>query len=119
MALNCLKLTTQELVSDGWMVERTEHYNAFAQRSKDLLGFIDAIALRPGCILGVQATAASCHSKRVNKILNSPKAKIWLEAGTTALGVWGWRHDKKNKRMVRLVTHIMLRDGELVAERVV
>lgn len=74
--------TRDNLQSRGYVYEKTEHWNSFARKRKDLLGVFDAIGLKPGRpILGVQTTARSCISARKKKILASDLARLWLECG--------------------------------------
>lgn len=66
----------------GFVVDKTEYWNHFAKIRKDLFGFIDLIAMKPGePLIAVQVTSRSMVSSRVKKILELPEHKIWLSTG--------------------------------------
>ncbi len=72
------------LESTGYLVGKTEYYNPRARKSRDLFGFVDMIACKPGEILFVQVTSGSHHSTRRKKICTPPvskDAKTVLESG--------------------------------------
>lgn len=58
---------------------------------RDLFGCLDIVALEPGTtgVLGVQACVTGDQSKRLEKIREEPKARVWLEAGNR-IHVMGW-----------------------------
>lgn len=57
---------------------------------KDLFGFGDILAVKPGEFLIVQTTAASGQAARRSKIIALPEAGQWLRAGGRIM-VHGWR----------------------------
>lgn len=69
---------------------------------RDLFGFIDVIALKPGQILAIQATSSGNSSARLAKISSecSQQAAAWLRAGG-AIEVWGW-HKYASSREVEM-----------------
>ena len=75
----------------GIPIYKTETWNHYAQKSFDLFGFIDAVALHD-TIIGLQITSGSNVQARIRKILEdrTDNAIAWLEAGGT-IEVWGWR----------------------------
>lgn len=83
------------LRKEGWLPQVVEKWLGFAKVRVDLYGGIDLLAIKPGIILGVQATSSSNVSARVAKLLAEPKLKLWLQAGGK-LEVWGW--SKKGPR---------------------
>ena len=74
----------------GYLVEKTEHWNAFSRRRVDFLGFADAIAIRGDEVLAVQATSGSNVSARVKKLIALPNVAIWLASPHRKLVVEGW-----------------------------
>ena len=87
---NLLGLTQLQLEHEGWCCDVTERWIPHAKITKDLFGFLDLVAIRPGRILGVQATSRSNVAARVKKILAEPRAPLWIRAGAE-IEVWGWR----------------------------
>jgi hypothetical protein len=83
--------TLAALRADGWIAEVVERWLPFARRRRDLLGFIDVLALRLGDpLLAIQTTSASNHASRVAKLKASPELALWLRCGHAAQ-VWSWR----------------------------
>jgi hypothetical protein len=74
---------------EGYTAAVVERWIPKAGRRADLFGVIDLLAVKPGIVLGVQATAASNVSARVHKALAEPRLRTWLEAGA-AFGIIGW-----------------------------
>ena len=72
----------------GYRVAITEHWNSFVKRRQDLYGFIDVLAIAPS-MLAIQTTSADHVSHRVEKILDLPAAREWIEAGHRII-VHGW-----------------------------
>lgn len=78
----------------GWWCEVVERWDSFAKIRRDLLGFADVLALRPGePPLLVQVTSGSNVSARLRKIQNSTTARLWLETGGQ-IEVHGWSKRK-------------------------
>lgn len=79
------------LKSEGYTVGITEHFNSFARIRQDLFGFIDMVAVRPQGmgVLAVQTTSRANVNARLEKILVSKNAKVWLEAGND-IEIHGW-----------------------------
>lgn len=76
----------------GFMCQVVEHFNQHTKTRKDLFGFGDIIAIKPGCILLVQVTSGSNGAARVTKIVNEcgEAAQAWLAAGGE-IEVHSWR----------------------------
>ena len=74
----------------GYHVEVVEHWNHFARQRRDLWGFADLLAIRPGEVLAVQVTSGSNVSARVKKIAEHENTQFVREAGI-AIHVHGWR----------------------------
>jgi hypothetical protein len=86
----------QLLRKEGWQCQVVERWQAFARKRIDLFGCIDILAVKPGLILGVQATTSSV-SAHATKALNCGGLRGWLEAGPNVyFEIWGWT--KKGKR---------------------
>ena len=87
--------STALLEAEGYLVERTEHWNAFTRRRADLWQFCDLLAIRRDEVLAVQVTSASNHASRRTKIADSDKVGRVREAGIR-IEVHSWQ--KKNGR---------------------
>lgn len=83
------------LREQGYVPWIAEHYNAFARVRRDLYGFIDIVALKPGekGVLAVQTTSGSNVSARIHKIEANPNHKLWIECGNRIL-IHGWQKIK-------------------------
>jgi hypothetical protein len=82
----------EALAASGWTAQKVEYWLSFGGKGgirKDLFGGIDIVAVRPGEVLGVQATSKSNVSARVKKLLGLPAIKAWVESGAK-MEVWGW-----------------------------
>jgi hypothetical protein len=90
------------LRSQGYIAEKVEQTIPHTFIKRDLLGFIDIIAVGKGHILGVQATSGDHTAERVHKIETEcrEKARRWLSAGGL-IEVWGWRQLKVPGKMRR------------------
>ena len=73
----------------GWFVEHTEHWDHFAKRRKDLLGFADWIALTDGVAVLGQSTSRDNISARIKKINSLDSAARWRTSGGRIV-VEGW-----------------------------
>lgn len=80
----------------GYSFEIVEHYNAFAGRKNDLFGFIDALAVGPEGIVGVQMTSKSNMAARMTKAKAAPAYKNWLASGARFV-VMGWEKNKSGR----------------------
>ena len=81
--------TLKQLRAEGFAAEVVEKWNAFSRTRKDLFGIIDIVAIRPGEIVGIQATSRSNVSARVRKAKAEPLLQGWIDAGGR-FEVWGW-----------------------------
>jgi len=77
--------------SAGYLCAVTEHWNQYAKIRQDLFGFIDILCLRGNDTLAIQSTSGDNVSHRLEKILQSDKARQWLESPTRRLVIHGWR----------------------------
>jgi hypothetical protein len=86
------KLSTRHLRREGWTVDVCQRYIHQIQKSKDLFGFLDIVAVRSniGGVLGIQTTVESKINARLDKILSIPAARVWLAAGND-IQIHGWR----------------------------
>jgi hypothetical protein len=77
------------LRKQGWTVAVSERWNPHARIRQDLFGFLDLVCIGP-TIIGIQTTSGTNVAARVRKILDTPAARQWLEAGARVI-VHGWR----------------------------
>lgn len=94
--------TLKLLRDEGKIAEVVEHWNSFTKQRKDLLGFLDILALDvPNrTTWGVQCTSTGNIKARINKICNECKEKAlaWLNVGNR-IEVIGWaKRGPKGKR---------------------
>ncbi len=100
----------KELRRLGWTVAVTEHWNSFAKLRQDLWGFVDVLAMKPGeGFMAIQATTTANQTKRIRKILEEPRALLFVRTGGR-LFVHGWLKSKKNGRWKLTETEIELKD---------
>jgi hypothetical protein len=84
-----------DLESSGYLVAKTEHWNAFARRRQDLFGVFDYVAVKADEIAGVQVTSRGNMAARRKKIKKSEVYTPWLAAGGVILLIG---YDKKKGR---------------------
>jgi len=82
--------TLRECRRLGWTCAVVEKWNPHARIRQDLFGFIDLIVLDGSGAIGVQATSGSNATDRIRKIVQEPRARIWIENGLR-IEVWFWR----------------------------
>lgn len=79
----------------GYLAEVVEHRIPHTNITKDLWGFIDILAIKPGeAPLGVQVTSGSNVAARITKIAEHPNTPTVREAGIR-IHVHGWRNSKR------------------------
>ena len=89
--------TMAKLRSEGWIVDKVEHWNAHSRRRVDLYNFIDLLAICPNRgVLAVQCCGRDFVWHR-KKILAERRAYICLQAGIK-IEIWGWRKLKAGWR---------------------
>jgi hypothetical protein len=83
--------TKEFFQGNGYTVDDSERILHGGKR-KDLFGFADLVAFRPGQIgaVFIQATTVENMNARVSKIRSEPCAKICIECGNRVVVV-GWR----------------------------
>jgi hypothetical protein len=84
------------------LVQVVERWNPHARVRQDLFGIIDVLAVRPGEVLGVQATSGSNVAARVAKITDHPSTPFLRRAGVRLL-VHGWRKSANGRWTLREV----------------
>jgi hypothetical protein len=110
--------TLDALRRAGILAAVVERWNPHAKIRQDLFGFVDLVAVDealPG-VLAIQATSQSNAASRVAKVLEEPRAAVWLAAGNR-VQVWGWRKLKRRegRKLWRArVVRLELVDGEVV-----
>lgn len=82
------------MIARGYVVGKTEHWNAFAKIRQDLFGFIDMLCVKSGSIVGVQATSDSNVAARVAKIRASELLTAVKSSGIVVV-VQGWKKPKR------------------------
>lgn len=105
--------TIERLRADGWTCQSVEkkapmpagmvrdnrsgimRMAFFLTVTQDLFGCIDILAIRPGDILGIQATSGggiglSNFNARKRKVESLENAKVWLQSGAR-LQIWSWK----------------------------
>ena len=94
------------LRKEDYTAQVVERWNPYGRVRVDLFGFVDIVAIKKGetGVTGVQTTSQSNVSKRLQKILCSHEAKLFLETGNRIL-LHGWaKKGAKNKRKLWKVT---------------
>lgn len=73
----------KHLEKKGWRIAITEKWNSFAKVRQDLFNFGDLLGMDRvnGDIVMIQATSASNHAARRNKICGLDSAKDWIICG--------------------------------------
>ncbi len=95
-----LQRSLTKLRNEGWLCQKTEHWNPFSRTRNDLWGFADLLCLRGKEILAVQATTTGNINKRVEKIKSSENYQIVKDAGIK-IEVWGWaKRGARGKRKI-------------------
>lgn len=97
-ALSCNDLSMKYLESLGYLCHVVEKRIPGTFITKDMYGFIDILAVRPGEILGVQATSADHVAHRVNKIAEHENVGRVRESGMR-LVVHGWKRTKLGPKL--------------------
>lgn len=84
-------LSLARLRSIGATVGVVERWNPGARVRQDFLGFADILAVEPGIagVLAIQACVTGDQTKRLAKIAENARVRVWLEAGNR-VRVWGW-----------------------------
>lgn len=89
--------------SSGWHCEVQERWNHYAKIRQDMLGFIDIYAMHEnGRTLAIQVTTLTNMAAHHNKILNEPRAKMFLKNPNNDIVLIGWE-TKNNKVKYREV----------------
>lgn len=83
----------KKLRKDGYLCQVVEVWNPWVRRKKDLYGFIDIIAIKPGETLAVQTTSVTNALARKKKILASDEFYEVRGAGWRVV-VHGWKKVK-------------------------
>jgi len=89
-----------------------EHPGKMKMFKRDLFNLFDILAAAPGKgIIGVQTTSRSNQQARIQKIMGTREADIWLEAGGQ-IHVHGWAlaGARGKRKLWEVSVHIMGRD---------
>lgn len=80
----------------GWPCDIVERWVPGQRVRKDLFGFIDAVCIMDGRLVGLQITSRSNVSARRKKITKdcAELCQKWLETGSL-IEVWGWGKMKR------------------------
>lgn len=84
--------SVRHLREQGYTAEVVELRIPGTNRSRDLFGVIDIVAIGNGQTIGVQATSADHVSHRRTKIKESGMLPLLLDAGWSVV-IHGWRPD--------------------------
>lgn len=121
--VSCVALTRQALEKLGFTVGKVEQRLPMPGRpfglTRDLFGFADLMAFKPGRVLLVQATDHTSFSAHVKKIEAEPRALAFLQAAYphTQVELWTWGirmvKNKKGTKIRRRTAHrhIMTESG--------
>lgn len=97
--MNPTERSLRKLRADGWLCDKTEHWNPWSRTRRDLFGFIDILAIRGNEMLAVQATSGSNVASRLAKIRGLQASTLWLESPNRKIVVHGWaRKGPRGKR---------------------
>ena len=90
--------------SQGYHCEVVEHWVPFPKpgHRKDLLGFMDVLAIRGDDLVAVQTTSASGVSSRLKKIKAEPRAGLWLAGIRRHIEIHGWKKGSMTPRVINL-----------------
>jgi len=91
-----LERTLSELKSQGYMVQKVEHFNVYGGVRQDLFGFLDLLAVHPAHgIIGIQVCGED-WSSHVKKLTGERKEALilWLASGGRCTLI-GWRQLKE------------------------
>lgn len=102
MTYSTTELSIRWLKNNDYVSQNVEQYNQFAFKRKDLFGFIDIVAIKPGIILAVQTTTRANMRSRWRKIDSLAESRTWLAAGGRIV-VHGWYKDGQRWRLAELV----------------
>jgi hypothetical protein len=91
------------LRSQGFRVYKTEHWDHYAKKTKDLYGFIDILGVRSDMIMAVQTTDYTSVSKRYHKIIDERWDNYVALEAHWVIQIHGWRKHK-GRWQVRVVT---------------
>lgn len=86
---NHTQRTYAHLKAQGYTVTKADSWNSFANRTNDMFGIFDLLALGNGETVGVQLTSKANMSARRKKILDSKFLPKIREAGWKVLLI-GW-----------------------------
>ncbi len=105
-AVSLLPRSTKYLLGQGWvLVETTERWVPHSPIRKDLFGFGDLLAIRPGEALVVQVTTTDHQADRITKITEHPNVGHVREAGF-GIHVHGWMKSLVSGRWELTITDI-------------
>jgi hypothetical protein len=97
-AQSCNDLSVKYLTRLGYLCHIVEKRIPGTFITKDMYGFIDILAVRPGEILGVQSTSWDHVSHRVNKIAEHENVGRVRESGMRIV-VHGWKRTKQGPKL--------------------
>lgn len=100
---NFNKRTRELFESQGWIYEKTEHFNAYGGVTVDFGGFADAIVYSPIHSIkniALQITDESNWTHRKKKIIGKHRALGWVLAGNTIM-IIAWKVEFKKQRDAR------------------
>ena len=93
-----LQRSMKWLRSLGFLVEKVEHWNAFAKVRHDLFGIADLLCLSRDTTLAVQVTTLSHVGEHYKKLKEHPNLVILYRAGWE-VEIHGWRKLKEGWKL--------------------
>jgi hypothetical protein len=110
--------TVKHLEEHGIRCGNVERYVHQVRKRYDLFGFIDAIAIYPDTIAGLQITSGSNVSSRITKIMDERREQCEDFMRVAIVEVWGWRKlSPRGTKAVRWKPRVMrasLSRGQIV-----
>lgn len=94
--------TLKKLRADGYVCQVVEQTIPHTFIKRDLFGFADILAIKPGEILAVQATDATNVAHRVKKVEALDSLQAWWDGGGR-FEIWGWTKGKRGDEALRRV----------------
>jgi len=93
MAIKSMQRSLERIKTFGWIYWRTEHWDYYAKKRKDLFQFCDILCLDELRTVAVQACGSDL-SQHIEKIKTNEYVIPWLSANNE-LQIWAWRKRKK------------------------
>jgi hypothetical protein len=116
---NMNALSRKWLTERGFEVDGTQYFNYFSKQFRDLFGFCDMAAYKPGagfCL--IQSTSGTNHAARRDKIMENKHALGLLRAGGVRIYLHSWSKHAGERSWTLRAEEIVLEGDQLVAREV-